>query len=476
MLYALHKNWTFIAFALLSILSIIFGFYFHQYLLFGIPIIVLGFLAAIMDLRIIYLLLLASLPLAIEHNFTPGLGIDLVSEPMMLIVTGLFFILIFRNPTIIDFNLLKHPIFFLIILQWIWAICCIPSSHNTVASIKFILAKIWYVIPFCVVTYHLIKTKEDLKPYFWAIHIPLLLLVLRALSMHAGMGFSFELVNKTIKPFFRNHVSYAVMLALFIPFVWYMRQYYTPHSIRRGILNFSLIICIIATYFSYTRAAVLSLLLALIALFILYKRLLIPALIISVMGAICLGKYLIADNRYLRLAPDFNKTIYHDDVMEHLASTLNLEDVSAAERIYRWIAGLRMINENPIFGFGPTTFAYQYKPYTVTEFTTWVSDNDDNSTVHNYPLLILIEQGYIGLLLLIIFWIYLLLYCQKLFHQSRSNDNKRMVLLCFLVIVIMFVNNMFSDMFEVDKTGSIFLIAITLLIRASDTIKSESLT
>ena len=117
-----------------------------------------------------------------------------------------------------------------------------------------------------------------------------------------------------------------------------------------------------------------------------------------------------ADDRYLQYAHDYRTTIFHHDFREHLQATYQLKDVSTAERFYRWIAGVRMIKDNALTGYGPNTFYNNYKPYAVPAFKTWVSDNKEHSTVHNYFLLIAIEQGIPGLLFfLLLCWRHVIL-------------------------------------------------------------------
>ena len=70
------------------------------------------------------------------------------------------------------------------------------------------------------------------------------------------------------------------------------------------------------------------------------------------------------------------------------------------ERLYRWVAGTRMTADKSILGFGPGNFYDYYKPFTLgTQFTTYVSENRDRSTVHNYLLMTAVEQGIPGLFL-----------------------------------------------------------------------------
>ena len=63
-------------------------------------------------------------------------------------------------------------------------------------------------------------------------------------------------VNEFMKPFYRNHVDYALMLGVALPFAWVFR------SMWKGKYT-GIMICavmVLAIYFAYTRAAYLGIL------------------------------------------------------------------------------------------------------------------------------------------------------------------------------------------------------------------------
>ena len=101
-------------------------------------------------------------------------------------------------------------------------------------------------------------------------------------------------------------------------------------------------------------------------------------------------------------------------------STYQLKDVSTAERFYRWIAGVRMIKDNWLTGYGPNTFYENYKGYTVPAYKTWVSDNPEHSTVHNYFLLTAIEQGIPGFIFFTAAVGAMIYYAQHLYHRVKD--------------------------------------------------------
>jgi O-antigen ligase len=177
--------------------------------------------------------------------------------------------------------------------------------------------------------------------------------------------------------------------------------------------------------------------------------------------------------RYLKYAPDFETTIFHKNFGEHLIATYKLKDVSTEERFYRWIAGVRMIKDNWLTGYGPNTFYDNYKEYAVPAFKTWVSDNKEHSTVHNYFLLTAIEQGLPGLSLLLIPFGAMLYYSHRLYHRIKNPFYKTMALTTSVITIMIIVVNFLSDLIETDKVGSIFFLYLAVLIVTDINTKSD---
>ncbi|HET7896038.1 MAG TPA: O-antigen ligase family protein, partial [Flavisolibacter sp.] len=179
------------------------------------------------------------------------------------------------------------------------------------------------------------------------------------------------------------------------------------------------------------------------------------------------------NDNYLRFAPHHDVTIFHTNFGEHLTATVEGKDVSTAERFYRWIAGVRMSGERWPTGFGPTTFYQHYKSYTTPVFRTWVSDNPEHSTVHNYFLLILIEQGVPGLLFFlalvgVMFW-----QVQKIHHQTNNPFRQVTMASVAAMLWMQCTLNFLSDLIETDKVGSIFYLCAAVLVIAGAATKRE---
>src|SRR5260221_4819310 len=170
-----------------------------------------------------------------------------------------------------------------------------------------------------------------------------------------------------------------------------MPVFFACYELRRErkyriLIASAIVILLAALLFSYGRGAWLALATGTFAYWLIRKRWLLPTYIIAVVIVIGFVFWAKSNDRYLRFANDYKTTIFHRDFRQHLIATYKLKDLSTAERFYRWIAGVRMIKDEPFTGYGPNSFYYNYKSYAIPTFKTWVSKNEERSTVHNYFL------------------------------------------------------------------------------------------
>jgi O-antigen ligase len=94
-----------------------------------------------------------------------------------------------------------------------------------------------------------------------------------------------------------------------------------------------------------------------------------------------------------------------------------------------------------------------------------VSDNPEKSGIHNYFLMTLVEQGWIGLLFFLAMLFYTLILGERVYHESGSNINRKalvMGLMLMLTVIDAFL--LMNDMIETDKVGSFFFFSMAILI------------
>jgi O-antigen ligase len=434
-------------------------------LLLVLPIGAAGFLFLGTRPLLVFYLLLITIPWSIEFQLSARLGTDLPDEPLMLLtcLSGIAVSLFFRKRRL--FRGIVSPLCVLLLVQFTWAIITVATSEEPLLSIKFLLAKMWYLGAFVVVPYILFQSRTHLYTAAKLLTVSMLALTMLTLVRHAANGLTFSTINNSLLPFFRNHVNYSALLVCVIPLTFVFRKQSASGWPKR-LWTIALVCSLAALYLSYARGAWLALVVGAGAYFLLQRKWLF-SLYLVVLSVVATGSYwLVKDNHYMRFAHDFRTTIFHTNFNEHLVATYQFKDVSTAERFYRWIAGARMVKDRPVTGFGPSTFNRHYKPYGVPAFRTWVSDNEEQSTIHNYFLLTLIEQGIPGLIILVILTGYFFYRGQQLYAVHKDPFWRAAIMLSVIIFSMLCTVNFLSDLVETDKLGGLYYLCITVLMVA----------
>jgi O-antigen ligase len=464
---------AFVFLGAVTILSVLAAFQTEAYYLSLIPFGLMIAYLAVINFKSVYFLLLVSIPLSIEYSFSGSLGTDLPDEPLMIGLMFITWLFILANYKALPTGFFGNFLVIVLVIHLFWIFISSVTSVNSLVSFKIFAAKAWYVTTFCFLTAIVLRTKEDFRKSFWCIYIPLTLLVMQVIIRHGMQNFSFEEINKPMSPFFRNHVNYAAILSVFFPLILWARQQYERGSFKKRLLTASILLYVLAIYLSYTRTCYLALLIIYPVYMVIRYKLMKPVLATTAVGVVLVVAYLFTNNTYLDYAPNFQETIIHDEFGEHLSSTFEGKDVSSMERVYRWVAATQMFQDNLWMGFGPGNFYPYYKRYTITSFETYVSDNPERSTTHNYPLMLLSEQGVIGLAIFVFLTIAIFVYGERLYHRLTSSEDKKMAMTILLMLTMVYVNLLLSDMLETDKVGPFFFIGNAML--ASLDIRNRSL-
>ncbi|MBI1781146.1 MAG: O-antigen ligase family protein [Sphingobacteriales bacterium] len=413
------------------------------------------------DIKVLFFLLLFFIPFSIEYPVTDSLSTDLPDEPMMVGLAGCIILYILYDPSVIK-KYIKHPLIQLLFLELIWIFITIFFAYEKAVAIKYLLAKCWYVLSFVFGSVLLVRTKKDFTLLALCFVVPMLMVTVWTLYNHSFAGFSFAEANHVMHPFFRNHVNYSSLLVCVIPMLYLIRKFST--GLNKKLWKWITIIILIGLVFSYARGAWLALIVGIITFYIVkknqFKKILQLATLVVLLGA---GLLSINDN-YLKFAPNYDQTIFHKDFEEHIVATYTLRDVSNAERFYRWIAGVRMSMQEPITGYGPNNFYSNYKRFADPRFRTWVSDNSDHSSVHNYFLLLMIEQGIPGMIMFYLLLFYMFLYAQRLYHRIKDAFYKEISLMIAVILSMITTVIMLSDLIETDKIGGLFYVCLGLLV------------
>ncbi|QNH61009.1 O-antigen ligase family protein [Hymenobacter sediminicola] len=431
----------------------------------ALPVAVLGAVVLLVDWRWVYYLLLGMLAFSIEMPLPGGLSMDVPSEPLMLVLLGCFGVSVLLGNSGVSARVWRHPLVIFIGLALLWSVVSTAFSVSTLKSVKYLLAKTWYIVPFVFVTLAVVRKPSDVWRMMAFFAVGVSVTVLYTMARHGGKGFGFNSINWAIQPFYHNHVLYAATAALLVPFALYAARDASSKA-ARWLWYLVLFIAVSGVMLSYTRASVLSLVVAALYYGIVRLRLTRLTLMAASLAALVTTAYFVRENTYMLYAPEFEKTVFNKGNFEkHLEATYKLQDVSGMERVYRWVAAAHMIADKPLVGSGPATFYPEYKRYTVRSFRTYVSDNVEKSTTHNYFLLQLAEQGVPGFLLFVALIFTALLLVERLYHNARTASHRRIAIAAGLSLVITIFHLLLNELVEVDKIGSIYYVSLALLIR-----------
>lgn len=468
-----YSTLIFFGYGFIVLIALAFGLLFNQWAAFFAPVLLLFVAIGFYDFKWLYFLLILVMPLSIEVSLPGGFSTDLPTEPIVIGLMLVFVFTAFLNPTILKGDFFMHPISILLVIHFGWILSSSIFSTDFVLSLKFLLSKFWYLSVFYFLTGLIIINERILRAIIWIIFIPTIVGIVVIMERHSNFGYLFEYINKAVVPIYRNHVNYGVFITMLVPLMVMGRFWYKKGSIIRLIWDLGIIITLVGIYFTYTRGAWLALLACPIIYFIVKREKMKQVLMVSAISVTLFFGYLISNQNYLRFAPNYERTIYHANLKDHLVSTFSGQDMSTMERFYRWVAAFNMVGEKPLFGFGPNTFVKNYKSYTVNSFVTYISRNEENSTVHNYFILLLAEQGIPGMLIFAL-WIFVLLtYAERIFHQQKTNKDKWIVMGALLCACVFLINNLFSDLLEANKLAPLFFIMAAILVNWD--IKSKQL-
>ncbi len=431
-----------------------------------VPFGLLGVGLVIANWRTAWFLLVGFIPVSLQLDFAGNTWATSVpDEPLMAAFLGLTIVLFAARRRIIPEAYWRNPIMLITVAQFLWLIVAVIFSEAHFISVKFLLAKSWFLAALFLMPLIIVRTKKDFRRMLVLILVPVFITTVIIFYRHWKFQFGFREIELAIFDIYYNHVDYSTVLSMIFPVAAAAYPRTKSWPLRYRIMYLASVLFLLpAVYLTYARAAMLALFFALaVVLAIRLKKVQWVMPLFYSFIALVLA-FMIHNKKYLDLYPNYNKTYSHATFSDHMIATFKGQDMSSAERIYRWIAGIRMSTDRPITGVGPNAFYDYYKPYAVTSFRTWVSRNEERSTTHNYFLFMLVEQGWPAMLLYAILMMVIFVQAQRTYHRFRDPFWRAATLGIVGTLAAGFINNFFSELIETHKVGAFWYFALALLI------------
>lgn len=385
-------------------------------------------------------------------NFGWSLGLSVPAEPIMAALLIIFLLKLFYD-TNFDRAIFTHPVSYALYFYFVWMFITIFTSSDILVSVKWFVAKLWLIIPTYFFGIMVFKEIKNIPRFVWAYTLGFIPVIFFTLSVHAANGFSDHAAHWAMSPFYNDHTSYGAMLALMIPVILGFALERKSYSKNIRIFTFiTLGILLIAIFFSISRAAWASLVGA-FGVYMMMKFRIRLVWILTMAATVLVLFFTFQEQILMKL--ERNKQDSSKDFVEHVQSMSNITtDASNLERINRWKSAFRLFEAKPIFGWGPGTYQFVYAPYQKVEDKTVISTNVGNKgTAHSEYLLILSEEGTLGLLSLLLIFILVATTAIRTYYQVNDEKAKRLILLLFLGLVTYLAHAFLNNFLDTDKAA-----------------------
>jgi len=417
-----------------------------------IPIACIMLVMYVFSLDKILLLAVFATPLAVNiGDYDLGVSISVPSEPLLI---GILFFLVLKILLEggIERRIVRHPITIAIIFNLSWMLITAITSDIPLVSFKYLLSRLWFIIPIYFGGLMLFRNKKNIRIFIWAYVLALILVIIYTTWVHMGYGFSEKAGHWVMSPFYNDHTAYGVILALFLPIMFGLSLDKAVSGNQRLLAGISVGVLMVALYLSYSRAAWVSIgfvigVLVLIKLRIKFKWIAITS--ISLLILFFTFKFQILDKL------EKNKQDASANFIEHVQSISNISsDASNLERINRWQAAIRMFNERPVFGWGPGTYQFEYAPFQRSKEKTIISTNlGDLGNAHSEYIGPLAESGFPGLLSVISILITIIYTGLKVHKNAESAQSRLIALSITLGLITYFVHGILNNFLNTDKAS-----------------------
>lgn len=421
----------------------------NNYLFFAVPVVLGVLLLYIFSLDKVMMLISFLVPLSVVLEELEQLAISLPAEPLLAGMMILFIAKLLYDGAY-DRRISTHPVAIVIYCMFFWMLVTTITSELPVVSIKFMVSRLWFVIPSFFVCALLFKKPKNIDWFIWLYIASLCIVVVYTTINHAKRGFDGDSAHWVMSPFYNDHTAYGAALAIYLIFaVTYVFLPGSKRSVRTAILGVVALLSV-AMVLSGCRAAWVSLAAAIAVLLCVLLRIKFRWILTTVV--ILVGLFFSFQHQIID-ALEHNNQDASGDVVENIKSITNIStDASNLERINRWQSAFRLFNERPVFGWGPGTYQFVYAPYQMSKEKTIISTNaGDKGNAHSEYIGPLSEQGVLGSLLVLALVVTVVYTGLRAYHKAKNKKAKVLALGATLAFFSYFVHGFLNNFLDTDK-------------------------
>ena len=388
-------------------------------------------------------------PFAINLALFPGMELSMPVEPMMILFTFIFFfrVLVARN---YDMRLLRHPVSLLLLASLAWMLITSCTSRLPWVSFKYLIARIWFVVPFFFAAAQIFRNRQRINQFFWTYAIGLGTVILIATSKTLGNFSDLQTLHHVMRPFYNDHTAYGCAIALMLPAAFHLVFANERKGWQRVLSLLMIALLCVGLFFSYCRAAWISVVGAL-GVYVLV-RLGMKVKWMVLLFAMGVGVFFVYQSDVLyKLGKNHQDSSY--DLAGQIKSISNIStDASNIERLNRWASAMRLWKESPVVGIGPGTYQFIYGSYQKSYQLSTISTNaGDLGNAHSEYIGPMTEQGLPGVLLVAVLFLTTFATGVRVYRTARDPNIGRMALAFTLSLLTYYIHGVFNNFLDTDK-------------------------
>ncbi|MBR1783848.1 MAG: O-antigen ligase family protein [Bacteroidales bacterium] len=396
------------------------------------------------------LLLMALLtPFAVNVALLPGMELSMPVEPMMILFSAFFLFRVLAARTY-DTSILRHPVSLLLLASLAWWAITSCTSRLPWVSFKYLMARLWFVLPFYFAAVQIFRNRERIAQFYWAYAIGLGIVILIATVKTLGNFSNLQTLHRVMRPFYNDHTAYGCAIALLIPasvhFIFSRRR----KGWQRVLTLLLMAGLLVGLFFSYCRAAWISVVAAL-GIYVLV-RMGVKVKWMVLMFGLGVGVFFAYQSDVLyRLGKNHQDSSY--TLADQVKSISNIStDASNVERLNRWASAMRLWKESPVVGVGPGTYQFLYGSYQKSYQLSTISTNaGDLGNAHSEYIGPMTEQGLPGVILVVALFLTTFATGVRLYRTAEDRAVGRMALAFTLSLLTYYVHGVFNNFLDTDK-------------------------
>ena len=388
-------------------------------------------------------------PFAIDMALMPKMELSMPVEPMMILFTLLFFFRVLASRSY-DLRLLRHPVSIALLASLAWMLITSCTSTLPLVSFKYLLARLWFVVPFFFAAAQIFRDRRRIRQFFWCYAIGLIAVVCIATAKTVGNFSDLQTLHRVMCPFYNDHTAYGCVIALFLPAAFYFIFSRGSRGWARLLFFGIFALLVVGLFFSYCRAAWLSVLGA-IGVYVLIRMGMKVKWMVLLFG-LGVGVFFVYQSDVLyKLGKNHQDSSY--DLAGQIKSISNIStDASNLERLNRWASAIRMWKEKPLMGCGPGTYQFLYASYQRSYQLSTISTNAGNlGNAHSEYIGPLTEQGVPGVLLVVCVFMSTFATGVRVYRTAKDKQVANMALAFTLSLLTYYIHGVFNNFLDTDK-------------------------